>query len=1057
MRTPGGQYDSRVGPPSVRVLGELWIDGVDARSLADRKARLVLRLLALARGRSIAAPALADALWGDAAPSRPADQISVLVSRLRRALGRDAIEYGDNGYRLVYGWLDLDELADVTAEAERRHELGNVSGAVAAARVALTLVRGPVPEPPIEVDWARADADAAHRLVQRARRVAAAAMLEAGEWPDALDLGTADLQADPYDEHAARLVMRAQVLAARPSAALATYAALRAVLADELGADPAPETTELNAAILRGDDVTTPARTEPEPGLVGRRAELERLDTLADGLGGSQVQLVSVVGEAGIGKTTLLSSWAHGREQRGATVLFAACGTLDRSAPLDVLLGAIAHHLRRAPDPDALLGEDRALLGPLLGAALGEYAMPDNAPDPVLGPATLYAAVTAVLDRIAGDAGAILVIDDAHLAGPALADWAAFAVRRPVRLLVVVAARPAEGTPFPATTTITLGPLDQGETAELVGERRAADLFARSGGNPLFLSELATSAAEQPEDAVPLSLVSVIDQRCDQLGPAAAEVVRAAAVLGAELDIDLLASVLGRSALDVLAAVELAEDRGLLVEHAGRHTFRHELVRDALSSGTRAGRAALLHREASRVLARRPASDPVAVAEHARLGGDLEQAARSLRTAAARAAERFDHDTAESLLDQSLTLHPKDATLLDRARVRVRRGRYRAAQEDVDAATESGAEGWEVAAWASYFDRRFDDAIRFARDGELGAEEGEIRTRCLMVGGRTLHARGDLAGAEERLSAAVAAASGPDRLTAAAWLGVLRAHRSQTDEALDLLGPITHPGAGADLTSATLHALLFTGHAQALAGRPEAALRALQTYTTEVEHRQVPRFAGRGVNMSGWVLRNIGAHARAVDAHAEALDLASGKGQAEMHIAALEDLAEEALRVEDTDTAGRRLDQAACLFEGDLVFGWRLALKLALLRARLSLLSGDAERALTEADTLYKTAIDLGVPRYSSIGRLLVHQAHAALGQRVDPVTARRDLETVESAIRLEAWWWAGETGAALGADDLVDRAESLADHLARASGSHGDELRAEADRRLAAWRVRTR
>jgi len=1049
------QYDSRVGALTVRVLGELWVDGVEMRSLADRKARLVLRLLALARGRSIPTAALAEALWGDSGPQKPADQIAVLVSRLRKALGRDTIEYGDHGYRLVYAWLDLDELGTVIREAERRRDAGNVSGAVAASRVALSLIRGPVPDPPSDIDWAGADVEAATRLVRRARRIAAAAMLDAGEWPDALDLAATDLHADPYDEEAVRLVMRAHVAAGRPSAALAAYAVLRETLADELGADPAPETTELNASVLRGDaDVVRPSASAPEPGLVGRRTELDQLDALADAIGDNPVRVVSVVGEAGIGKTTLLQAWTRRRAARGDIVLTGTCGALDDAAPLDVVLGAIAEHLRRSPDPDALLGEDRAVLAPLLGASLDDRPGTRHGPDPVLGPATLYAAITAVLDRIAGEQGAILAVDDAHLAGPALADWAAFAVRRPARLLVVAAARAAEGTPIPASTTLTIQPLDLAETAELVGSQRADDLHSRTGGNPLFLSELAST--DPADDAVPLSLVSVVEARCNQLGPAA-EALRAAAVLGTELDIDLLATVLGRSSLEVLADAELAEDRGLLVERAGRHAFRHELVRSALASGARAGRAALLHREASRILSRRSTSDPVEVAEHARLGGDLELAAQSLHVAAARAAERFDHETAEALLDRSLALHPTDTTLLERARVRVRRGHYAAAQTDVAAAAEEGAEGWEIAAWASYFDRRFDDAIRFSRDGELGTERQEIRARCLTVGGRTLHARGDLVGAETQLSAAVGAAVGPDRVTAAAWLGVLRAHCSQHDQALELLGPVTQPGAGAELTSATLHAFLFTGHVFALAGRTAEALVALGRYTEEVERRQVPRFAGRGVNMSGWVLRNVGAQPAAVDAHEEALDLAVGQGMNEMRIAALEDLAEEQLRLGEAAAASRLLDEAEGLFVGDLVFGWRLALKLAVLRTRLALLTEHPEQALASAQDLRATADALGVPRYGSVARVLVHQARAALGEPADLPAVVRDLAAVEHTVQLESWWWAGETGSLLGADSLVDRAETLAAELARSSGPHADALRADADRRLAGWRLRTR
>jgi tetratricopeptide (TPR) repeat protein len=425
--------------------------------------------------------------------------------------------------------------------------------------------------------------------------------------------------------------------------------------------------------------------------------------------------------------------------------------------------------------------------------------------------------------------------------------------------------------------------------------------------------------------------------------------------------------------------------------------------------------------------------------------------------AAARAAERFDHETAEDLLDQSLGLATDDAALLARARVRIRRERYADAESDVAAASTSGAEGSEVAAWAAYFDRRFDDAVRHARDGELTAEEAALRTRCLMVGGRTLHARGDLVAAEARLSEAAETATGPDRLTAAAWWGVLMSHRSETDRAIELLRPATQPTVDVDQTSALLHALLFTGHAHALAGRPASALDALRRYTVEVDRRQVPRFAGRGVNFSGWVLRNVGAAEAAREAHQEAWGCTGGVGTGEMRIAVLEDLAEDRLLAEDPDGAKGLLAEAGLGLVGDLVFGWRLGMKHAALRSRTALLTDAAAEALELAEALRADADRIGVPRYGSVARLLVHQARSALGEPVDLDVAWRDLAAVEGAVAVEAWWWAGETGAMLGQQRWLDRAEVLASTLAEASGPYGDSLRAEADRRLAGWRLRMR
>lgn len=1028
---------------AVRVLGGLTVDGFDVAGL-DRKARSLLLLLALARGRPVPVDAAADALWGSAAPSRPGDQVAVLASRVRRLLGRDRVEHTDHGYRLRADWIDLTELELVVREAERRLAAGEASTAASACRTALALLRGSVPQVRTEAAWAAAEHAAAIRLVQHARRVAAAGLLAAGEWGDALELAAADLVADPLDEQAARTLMRAHAAAGRPAKALGVYAALRTTLADELGTDPAPETADLHISILRGD-LSLVRRSARVPALIGRDSQLAHLDSLVVRAAADHAPRVALVsGEAGIGKTTLLTSWAESRRSLGDRVLLGTCGHLDRAAPLDVVLSALAADLREA-GPAAMSGADAAVLAPLLGTA----ERTAWSVDPALGPAVLYGAVTRVLERIAGDRVAVVVIDDAHLAGPTLADWLTYLRRRPLPLVVVLGARPGVGPDLPATDHVGLGPLDRAHVAAMVGEHRADELYARSGGHPLFLAELASV----PSGELPESLVAAVTARCDQL-QSAGDLVRTAAVLGDDLDIDLLAGVLGRSTLDVLTDAERAVGSGLLVESSGRLRFRHDLVRTALVSGTTAGRAALLHREAGRALARRRDVDPAAVAEHARLGGDRDLAARWLQVAAGRAAERFDHATAEELLDQSLAQAPDHTTLLARARVRIRRRRYRDAEEDALAATGAGPLRWEAAAWAAYFDRRFDDAASYADDGALAAEDTASRTRCLIASGRILHARVELERAGRQLDTALRDATGEDRLEAAAWRGVLHAHRSEVDQALSLLRPATRPGVGVAHTSASMHALLFTGHTLAVAGRAREALACFTDYTAEVGRRDVPRFAGRGVNFAGWVLRNLGVIGAGVQAHQEAAeDAVDGVVIPEVLVAALEDLAEERVRAGDPDGAAQFLDRARAALAGDLVFGWRLAMKLSLLEAQIHLLRDEPEPALRLARELASAAETVVVPRYESCARLLAHRAAHALGEPVDPVAAWRDLGRVERAVGIEAWWWAGSTGAALGDQRWVARSQELVVDLAARAGGHADTLRAEADTWLDRWR----
>ncbi len=96
-----------------------------------------------------------------------------------------------------------------------------------------------------------------------------------------------------------------------------------------------------------------PAPADGPAGLVGRDDELAYLDTVAARARDGSAEVVVVDGEAGIGKTTLLRSWAARRAAAGDTVLRASCGQLDRAMPLDAVLTALTALLRRlGPEAD---------------------------------------------------------------------------------------------------------------------------------------------------------------------------------------------------------------------------------------------------------------------------------------------------------------------------------------------------------------------------------------------------------------------------------------------------------------------------------------------------------------------------------------------------------------------------------------------------------------------------------------------------------------------------------------------------------------------------------
>lgn len=1036
---------------TVRVLGELAVDGVPPASFGSRKARTLLTALALGRGRRVGVDTLVETVWGSRPPAQPADQLSVLVSRIRTVVGRERVEHRDGGYRLHYDWLDLDALEELVSEADARLSTGAFTAAATAARAAMALARGPVAGE-LAGEWAIGELAAVGRLTARARRLAAEALLGVGDWSGASELAARALDDDPYAEDALRVLMRAEVTGGRIGAALSAYAGLRERLDGELGTSPSPATESLHTAILRGEVPAPVGQTDTSPGppIVGRRTSLAELDAVADAPRDG-VPVIWVVGEPGIGKTTLVQAWAAARQTAGDPVVVARCTPLERSFPLGALTAALGRHLR-ALDREQLagvLGPDHDQVAPLLGFAPAP-AQHSLLADSVAGPALLYEALAGVVERAAGPRRLLLVVDDVQEADRAMLEWLAFVARRPLPLAVVGTVRVGQADGLPDGHLVELGPLLLDDARLLVGDDRAEELYHLSGGNPLFLVELARTR----DGTLPATLVDSISARCTGLGERAATTVRAAAVIGTVVDLDLLAAVLARRPIEVLDDLELAAQRRLLVEAEGTFRFQHDLVRVALAEEASHARSTLLHREVARVLSQR-VGDPSVIAHHAHLGGDRDLEASALRAAAVRAAELFDHATAESLLDQAAAVSADPGLRAERALVRIRRGDYPAALDDVESALAGGSDATDTGAWAAYYLREFGLARRYADQGLHAPRGSRVRARSLVIGGRISHATGDIDAAESLLTRAVGEIEPAEHAVATAWLGTLRSHQSRTGEALQLLAPATRLSTNAEHTFAVMHAMMFRGHALAVAGRAAEAIGAFTAYEAEAVRRDVDRFRGRGMNMTGWVLHSLGAIDEAADLHVEGAALGDRRDFPEMQVAAAEDLAEIALWRDEPAGAWPLLDRVAETLDSSadrLVFGWRLRMKLWWLRGRVELDAGSPEQALQWARILYDDAAGRGIPRYAAVAEILGLRARLRLGEAPDLAGVEPALGRVDAGIPLESWWLTGQLGADLGLPGIVDRAAVRARTLAAAAGDRGDAFGAWAATHLDRW-----
>jgi DNA-binding SARP family transcriptional activator len=233
----------------VRLLGGLVVEGLRPVDVGSRKARTVLAALALPPRSPVPVDVLAEALWGDDLPARPAEQVGVLISRLRGVLGADRLPRHDAGYSLVADWVDVDEL-EVRAGAAQAHlAAGDGLAARLAATMALDLATGPL-LPEEDGEWVARPRAAVDRQVAAVGLVAAEAALLLGDPLGAAAAAAVALDHDPYDEAALRALMRAHVAAGRPASALAAYADMRARLSEDLGVSPDEATEAVHERIL---------------------------------------------------------------------------------------------------------------------------------------------------------------------------------------------------------------------------------------------------------------------------------------------------------------------------------------------------------------------------------------------------------------------------------------------------------------------------------------------------------------------------------------------------------------------------------------------------------------------------------------------------------------------------------------------------------------------------------------------------------------------------------------------------------------------------------------
>ncbi|MEU1510596.1 BTAD domain-containing putative transcriptional regulator [Streptomyces sp. NPDC005811] len=309
-----------LGPVEYRAAGESLVE------LGQARQRCIFAMLAVSANEVVMPDELIDRAWGAEPPQSARNMIHSYISRLRGALENGGSGAGatlrrrNGGYTLEVDpdAVDLRRFRRIVAAARAT---ADTRTSVALFREALDAWRGRALGG-LKGEWA----ERTRRLLER-ERVSALVECHEAELRLGNHLGLLDELHSLADQHAdnelvIRNLMTALHRSGRRAEAVEAFEVLRRRLADRLGVDPAPQTRELHARILRGDtevvsaqpaaDVapTVPRQLPRGIRCVGREQELAMLDgfvTADDGRPPTRV----IEGPPGIGKTALAVQWAH--------------------------------------------------------------------------------------------------------------------------------------------------------------------------------------------------------------------------------------------------------------------------------------------------------------------------------------------------------------------------------------------------------------------------------------------------------------------------------------------------------------------------------------------------------------------------------------------------------------------------------------------------------------------------------------------------------------------------------------------------------------------------
>ena len=629
-----------LGRFEVRAGDRLIID----QSWPRRKAKALLKLLALNRGRWLHREQVLETLWPDLEPSAADHNLRQNLHYVRQAfaahgLASPVVIAAHSTVALAReAWVDTEAFGDRAAAARQTRT------DPALYESALDVFRGDLLPEDIYEDWTqlqREELKALHRqLVFELARLE-----EFRGRPDAAIRGLEEIvRLDALDESAHRALIRLLAESGDRQRAARQYNRCRDALAEELGVEPSEETQALHQSVIEGSLQRLAKPITATGVFIGREREMGILTGGLEDARAGRGRCFMLVGEAGIGKTRTAEELDLNARLSGAEVLWGRCYDGEGAPAYWPWVQAIRSYAERRSDQEVVAVartgiRDVAALVPELARLLQDTAASSLPADSDQARFRLFESVAGLFMKAAERQPVVLILDDLHIADDAtllLVEFLAQQLPRS-RLLLLGSYRDSEVTPgsrlhrtlgalernFPGHS-IRLEGLSAQEVARLMGvsggpgaeKRMVATVHDQTGGNPFLIQELTNVlvAAGSPEWSLeepgwsivlPRGAQAVIFRSLDRLSGSCREVLTQASVIGQEFGLDVLRRLDGLQEMQLLETLGEAISARVLVQvpgGVGRFRFSHSLLREGLYSKLRIARRSVLHRQVGEAL-----------------------------------------------------------------------------------------------------------------------------------------------------------------------------------------------------------------------------------------------------------------------------------------------------------------------------------------------------------------------------------------------------------------------------------------------------------------------